>query len=139
MPQISVVFFRDDDGSVPALEWLREVKKRDQRITAKFHERIVELKELGWEMTRPHSDTLRDGIHELRVGFGGVNYRLLYAFHGQTIAVLAHGLTKERVVPPEDINLALRRSQAFAAEPQNHTYTRSPQPLKRPALQERKP
>lgn len=81
-------------------------------------------KNFGWEMTRPHSDTLRDGIHELRVGFGGVNYRLLYAFHGQTVAVLAHGLTKERAVPPEAIDLALRRSQVFAADPKKHTHIR---------------
>jgi hypothetical protein len=126
----------DDDGNVPALEWLREVKKRDKRITAKFHERILELKELGWEMTRPHADTLRDGIHELRVGFGGVSYRLLYAFHEQTIAVLAHGLTKERLVPPEDIDLAVERIQAFAKDPKKHTFVRATLPLRQTPQQE---
>lgn len=124
MPERNVVFFRDDDGSVPALEWLREIKKRDQRITAKFHARILELKELGWEMTRPSSDTLRDGIHELRVRFGNVNYRLLYSFHGQTVALLSHGLTKEDAVPSGDIDLAVRRGQVFAEDPEKHTYVR---------------
>lgn len=109
---------------MPALEWLREIKQRDKRITAKFHQRIVELRELGWEMTRPASDTLRDSVHELRVRFGSVNYRLLYCFSGQTIAVLAHGITKESIVPPDDIDLALRRCEAFTKDPNKHTYTR---------------
>ena len=124
MPQTTVVFFQDDDGSVPALEWLREIKQRDRRITAKFHERILELKELGWEMTRPSADTLRDGIHELRVRFGKVNYRLLYGFHGQDAAVLAHGLVKEGQVPNADIDIALVRLKLFASDPDTHTYAR---------------
>lgn len=136
MPQTKVVFFQDKDQTVPALAWLRDMKRRDSRITAKFHERILELDALGWEMTRPASDTLRDGIHELRVRFGTVQYRLLYGFHeenGQpTIALLVHGLTKERAVPPEDIDLAVRRLAAFAADPPTHTYVRPVPPPRRP-------
>ena len=124
MPQVSVVFFQDDDGSVPALEWLREMKQRDRRITAKFHERILELKEQGWELTRPTADILRDGIHELRVRFGSVNYRLLYGFHGHTTAILAHGLVKEAEVPAVDIDIAIARMTKFAENPGVHTYVR---------------
>ncbi len=133
MPQTKVVFFQEEDQSVPALDWLREMKRRDPRITAKFHERILELGALGWEMTRPAADTLRDGIHELRVRFGSVNYRLLYGFHEQngeqTVAVLVHGLTKERAVPPEDIDLAVRRRAAFVQDSQKHTYIRPVPPV----------
>ena len=128
MPQVKVVFFQDKDRDVPALEWLRDIKRRNPGITAKFHERIMELTSQGWEMTRPASDTLRDGIHELRVRFGTVNYRLLYGFHDvygqQTIAVLVHGLTKEQAVPPGEIDLAVRRLAAFTADPERHTYIR---------------
>jgi len=139
MPQTKVVFFQDEDQTVPALDWLQDMKRRDSRITAKFHERILELGALGWEMTRPASDTLRDGIHELRVRFGSVNYRLLYGFHeegGQpSIALLVHGLTKERAVPSEDIDLAVRRRAAFAADPPKHTYVRPVAPVRRQARQ----
>ena len=141
MPQTKVVFFQEANQTVPALEWLREMKRRDARITAKFHERILELGALGWEMTRPASDTLRDGIHELRVRFGNVNYRLLYSFYEengqQTIAFLVHGLTKERAVPSEDIDLALRRRAAFVADPAAHTYVRPVPPPRRQGGQER--
>ena len=135
MPQTRVVFFQEADGSVPALDWLREIKRRDPRVTVKFHDRILELGARGWEMTRPASDTLRDGIHELRVRFGTTNYRLLYGFHEQngeqTIALLVQGLTKERAVPPADIDLAIRRRAAFAADPNAHTYVRPAQTKQR--------
>ena len=124
MPQTMVVFFQDDDGTVPALEWLRDIKMRDRRITIKFHERILELKDLGWEMTRPSSDTLHDGIHELRVRFGNVNYRLLYGFHETSIAVLTHGLVKTDSVPEADINIAILRLKKFASDPAMYTYVR---------------
>jgi phage-related protein len=128
VPETTVVFYRDSDGSVPALDWLRAAKQRDHRITVKFHERILALKELGWEMTRPAADTLRDGIHELRVRFGNVNYRLLYGFHDQEVAVLTHGVVKHDVVPDADIDLARRRLDAYSDNPQEHTYVR-PRPL----------
>jgi len=65
---------------------------------------------------------LRDGVYELRVGFQGVNYRLLYFFHGATAAVLSHGLVKERVVLSGEIDAAIERRRKFVADPAKHTY-----------------
>ncbi len=65
---------------------------------------------------------LRDGVYELRVRVGQVNYRLLYFFHGQGVASLAHGLTKEKKVPKADIKRALERKQRFEADPEAHRY-----------------
>ena len=45
----------------------------------------------------------------------------LYFFHGQNVAVLDHGLTKEEVLPPADIERALRRKALFEAAPEKHT------------------
>lgn len=64
---------------------------------------IERLQNLGHELRRPEADYLRDGIYELRVGLRGMNYRMLYFFHGRTAAVLGHGLVKEREVPPREI------------------------------------
>lgn len=124
MPKIKLVYFRDDDGSAPALEFLLRCGRSDKRIVAKFRERLERLAELGWELRRPESDTLRDGIHELRVGFGGVNYRLLYSLHRDSdcVALLSHGITKEDVVPPKEIDLAVDRKEKFAADPEQYTY-----------------
>lgn len=119
MPATKVVFFQDDDGGVPLLVWLDSLPKKPR---AKCVARIERLRDLGHELRRPEADLLRDGIYELRVGLGGVNYRMLYFFHGQTAAVVSHGCTKERVVPVREIDLAVQRKNKFERAPARHTY-----------------
>lgn len=63
MPKTDVVFFKDEKGKVPVLEWL---DKLPDKIEAKALVRIEELAQCGHEMRRPHADYLRDGIYELR-------------------------------------------------------------------------
>src|SRR6202035_1326795 len=91
MPQTRVVFYRDDDGSVPLVEWLDEQSKK-ARVKCRL--KIDRLRELGHELRRPEGDYLRDGIYELRVRLQRVNYRILYFFYGTTAAVVSHGLAK---------------------------------------------
>jgi putative component of toxin-antitoxin plasmid stabilization module len=75
---------------------------------------------MGFELRCPDADYLRDGIYELRMRQRHVNYRLLYFFHGNTIGVLAAGLTKEDIVPPAEIERAIRRKNKFALDPKKH-------------------
>jgi len=119
MPKTKVVFFKEDDGSVPILEWLDSLQPK---ALDKCTVRIERLKELGHELRRPEADFLRDGIHELRVGLQHVNYRMLYFFHGRTAAVVSHGLVKEAAVPPKEIEKAIERKRKFARNPKAHTY-----------------
>ena len=84
--------------------------------------RIERLQDLGHELRRPEADYLRDGIYELRVGLGGMNYRMLYFFHRRVTAVLAHGLVKEHEVPPREIEEAIRRKRRFELHPERHTH-----------------
>ena len=119
MSKTHVVFYQEDDGTVPVLEWLDTLSPKAQD---KCRIRIERLQELGHELRRPEADYLRDGIYELRIGLQGVNYRILYFFHGKVAAVLAHGLLKGRVVPVRDLNEALRRKHKFERAPEQHTY-----------------
>ena len=66
---------------------------------------------------------LRDGIYELRVRRKRVNYRILYFFHGQNVAVLAHGLVKEKQVPDVDIQRAIERKRKLENDPDKHTFS----------------
>ena len=122
MPKVEVIFYRTDDGAAPALDWLNQVRRREPRAFAKCLVRLRRLALMGHELRRPEADTLRDGVHELRVRFGTVNYRLLYFFSGQTVCVVAHALTKDDEVPEADIDTAVARLHAFAADPEGHTY-----------------
>jgi len=118
VPQAEVVFFAAEDGSVPLLVWMDQLqdKVRDKCIV-----RIERLAELGHELRRPEADFLRDGIHELRVRHGNVHYRILYFFH-EGRAVLSHGCTKEDVVPPAEIDRAIRNKARFIQNPARHTH-----------------
>jgi phage-related protein len=119
MPWTKVVLYQEDDGSVPLLDWLDGLQPK---VAAKCRVRIERLRELGHELRRPEADYLRDGIYELRVAQQSVNYRMLYFFHGNVAGVLSHGLTKEREVPPREIEEAIERKQRFEADPKGHTY-----------------
>lgn len=120
MGRVDVIFFQEDGGRVPVLEWIAEHPDRAQ---AKLTAVITILEELGHEMRRPHADYLRDNIYELRAKLQHTNYRILYGFHGRTVVVLVHGLTKQRAtVPDRDIELACRRLQQFIDDPGRHAY-----------------
>ena len=119
MPRTKVVFYQEEDGTVPLLEWFDGLIPK---TIVKCRLRIDRLRELGHELRRPEADYLRDEIYELRVSFQGINYRMLYFFHGDTTAVVSHGIVKERVVPPKEIERAIERKRKFVQNPQHHTY-----------------
>jgi phage-related protein len=120
LAQTKVFFFREPkDDSVPLLEWLDELP---MKVQAKCTERIDRLGELGHELRRPEADFLRDGIYELRSSYRGVHYRMLYFFAGKAVVVLSHGLTKEREVPPRDVDQAVQRKQMVEADFEKFTF-----------------
>jgi hypothetical protein len=119
MPATEVLFFRESDGSVPVVEWLDALPAK---VRSKCFASLIRLGQLGPDLRRPEADYLRDGMYELRVGFRGMNYRMLYFFAGKLIAVVSHGLTKERRVPPGEIDLALVRRARFLANPARHRF-----------------
>jgi phage-related protein len=123
MPRIYIVFYREPAGEVPVLGWLSKLRKSDGRAYGTCVAAVERLAAFGHELRRPLSDLLRDGIHELRIRKGRVNYRILYFFHGREVAVLGHAITKEDVVPEIEIERRLRRKLAFESDPARHTYS----------------
>lgn len=115
-----MVFYRAVGGEVPVLEWFERLS---QPARVKCFDKIELLARQGHLLRRPHADYLRDGIFELRAGHQGVNYRLLYFFHGQQLVVLSHGFTKQQsAVPPIEIERARKRKELFEADPSGHTH-----------------
>jgi len=113
MSVVKVVFYEEEE-KCPVEEWLEDLPKK---IKAKGIVRIERLAELGHELRRPEADYLRDDIYELRWRFQSVNYRILYFFHGQEIVVLSHGFTKEDIIPPKEIEIAIERKRKFERNP----------------------
>ncbi len=123
MPQSQVVFYQDERGRVPALDWLKMLLKKDRKGYANCIARIQLLAGSGYELRRPAADYLREGIYELRAKHRKTQYRILYFFHGQNIAILAHAITKEgSQVPNIDIKRAIERKRLYEKDPETYTY-----------------
>jgi len=119
MPATEVIIYQESEGDVPFLEWFDRLPAK---VQVKCLARLEALQEYGSELRRPIADYLRDGIYELRTSFQHVNYRMLYAFVGQNVALLSHGLVKESKVPPAEIGLAIERKKRFDANPEQHSF-----------------
>ncbi|MCL0061086.1 type II toxin-antitoxin system RelE/ParE family toxin [Dehalococcoidia bacterium] len=117
MPEVRIVFYQDN--AVPVLDWIMNLEPKAQ---TKCLARIQRLQQRGHQLRRPEADYLRDDIYELRVSHRRVNYRILYFFHQRTAAVLAHGLVKERQVPPQDVERAIERKLKFQQNPERYSY-----------------
>ncbi|MCK4390957.1 MAG: type II toxin-antitoxin system RelE/ParE family toxin [Desulfobacterales bacterium] len=120
MPRTEVKVFAEDDGSCPFLVWMDSLPQKAQE---KCIVKVERLAEMGHELRRPEADYLQDKVYELRAAFQGIQYRMLYFFHGSR-AVISHGLVKEREVPSKEIELAMNRMKRFVGDPSTHTHRR---------------
>lgn len=120
LSKVSVVFYCDEDGKAPFVEWFSRLP---EKVKDKCLVRIERLRELGYQLKRPEADYLRDDVYELRIKHQSVNYRVLYFFHGRQLVVLSHGFVKQRAsVPEKEILRAVKRIKKFEATPSRHTY-----------------
>ncbi|HDY64763.1 MAG TPA: type II toxin-antitoxin system RelE/ParE family toxin [Phycisphaerae bacterium] len=117
MPRTEIYLYRTKKRSIPLRDWLDDLPAK---VHDKCIERIEELERLGYRLRRPKADYLRDKIYELRVKRQNVNYRMLYFYHGKGVAILCHGLTKEKEVPEKEIELAIRRMNDVVHDPTTH-------------------
>jgi phage-related protein len=118
MAEVAVIFYAEA-GRAPALEWMA---RQPEKVRDKFDFLFGQLQTKGGRLSRPHAAPLRDKIYELRVRHKTVNYRLLYFFHENVSAVLAHGCTKEAAVDDADIDRAIARRTKFMSNPAKHTF-----------------
>jgi len=119
---VRVLFFKDDHGRAPLLDWAATLKPKAR---AKLIERVRVLKSMGYRMleSRTMAAYLRDDIYELRFKSEGVQYRTLFFFSGRDICMLSHGLAKDTAeVPAEEIDQAIESKQKFEANHDLHTY-----------------
>jgi len=122
MPRTEVRLYQTYDGKVPLLDWL---DKLQNKVRIKCVAAITRLEQLGFKLhvtSRNEAACLGNGIYELRIRRQHVNYRILYFFYKQEAVVISHGLQKERRVPEKEIDLALRRKDAYEKNPTKHTH-----------------
>lgn len=120
MPRTELIIFSEADGTAPLVVWLDGLQEKARE---KCFVRLERLEEMGHELRRPEAENLGEGIYELRVKHQGVNYRMLYFFHGRTVVIVTQGFSKQQAaVPSGEIRLALKRRRAFEADPAQHSF-----------------
>lgn len=120
MPATELIFFKTVKGVIPMREFLAEVRKNRATYAACWAA-IQALRDYGRDLNRNNMGTLRDGIFELRVTETKPGIRFLFAYVGQDIVLLTHGITKERKVPEPEIDRALALLAEWEADPEGHS------------------
>lgn len=119
MPPVQVVFYKEDDGSVPVADWLDQQSAKGQDLCI---DRMTRLRDQGHQLRRPTAAPLRGGIYELRARENKVRLRILFFFYGKDRAVMVQGLKKKtQKVPPIEIDRAVQKKKKYEEDPRAHT------------------
>lgn len=89
---MDIEYYEKANGECPVVEFLESLPAKDRELVIN---RIEQLAEHGLELHRPYSDTLRDGIRELRIKTFHGQRRILHFIYHRNTAVLLDGLTKK--------------------------------------------
>lgn len=107
----SVVFYREESGRSPVLEFLDTV---DERAQESLLASIEQLRVRNVRAREPLVRHLEDKLWELRDERRGNIYRLLYFFFTGRQIVFLHGFQKKTPkTPRREIDLALQRYRHF--------------------------
>ncbi len=102
-----VELYETEDGKQPVSDFLDAL---DGKMAAKMIGLMDILEEKGTELRLPYSESLGDGIFELRCKQGSNITRALYFFYYGGRIIITNGFTKKtQKVPPGEIRLAKER------------------------------
>lgn len=101
---MEIKFYKDPAGRVPVREFLDSL---DIKMRQKMLRSIQALQDMGISLRMPLSESLEDGIFELRAKVGTNISRVMYFFVIGNRAVLTHGFIKKtQKTPPREIERA---------------------------------
>lgn len=107
----SIVFYVDEHGNEPVLEFLQRL---DGRTQARFDWSIEQLRIRNIHAREPLVRHIEGKIWELRRESKTNIYRLLYTFLSGRRILFLHGFQKRtQKTPREEIEIALRRLNSF--------------------------
>lgn len=98
---MEIKFYKNTAGRVPVIEFLDSL---DIKMRQKMLRSIQALQDMGISLRMPLSESLDDGIFELRAKTGTNISRVMYFFVVGDRAVLTHGFIKK--TPPREIERA---------------------------------
>lgn len=113
-----IQYFRPDglgeDEATPTEMFLDQLMKDSLKLYEKTLRSMELLMVFGNQLRMPYSESLRDGIFELRTVFGNNITRLLYFFDEGKIVIITHGFIKKtEKTPLDEIKFALEAKRSY--------------------------
>ena len=114
---IEIEFYETEEGKCPLEEYLDSL---EPKLLAKTLRTIDLLENNGTSLRGPYSESLGDGIFELRTKQGSDITRVLYFFFVGNKAVLTNGFTKKtQKTPIPELALAKNYEDDYERRHQN--------------------
>ncbi len=106
--KIPLVFFRNDAGSEPVRDWLKELDQGERRAIGTDLLRAQWRWPVGMPLCRP----MGRGLWEVRTDLpGNRTARVLICFYEGRLVALHAFIKKARATPEDDLTLARRRQK----------------------------
>ena len=113
----TVVLYETEDGKTPVEDWLDSL---EPKMRAKLIAMLVLLEEKGNALRKPYTESLGDGIFELRAIQGNNISRALFFFYVDQRIIVTNGfIKKQRKTPASEIQLAKERRLDFLRQEKN--------------------
>ncbi len=106
-----VEFYESEKGDSPVIDFLNSL---DVKMRAKVVSMLQVLEEKGTELRLPYTESLGDGIFELRIKLGSNLTRCLFFFYIEGRIIVTNGFIKKtQKTPQAEIQMAKKRRADF--------------------------
>ena len=113
----TVVLYETEDGKTPVEDWMDSL---DPKMRAKLIAMLLLLEEKGNALRKPYTESLGDGIFELRAIQGNNISRALFFFYFNQRIIVTNGfIKKQQKTPANEIKLAKERRLDFLRQEMN--------------------
>jgi phage-related protein len=107
--KITATFFATETGAEPVRLWLKSLAKPDR---VRIGEDICDV-EYEWPVGLPLCRPFGAGLYEVRTTLPNRIARVFFAIEGSKMILLHGFIKKSQSTPKNDLELALRRLQAY--------------------------
>ena len=113
----TVVLYETEDGKTPVEDWMDSL---EPKMRAKLIAMLLLLEEKGNALRKPYTESLGDGIFELRAIQGNNISRALFFFYFDQRIIVTNGfIKKQQKTPANEIQLAKERRLDFLRQEMN--------------------
>ncbi len=104
---IPVRFYKDNSGSEPVREWLRELSTKDKKIIG----RDIRIVQIDWPIGGALVKSLGNRLWEIRSRLDNRIARILFVFLAGEMVLLNGFIKKTQKAPKQEIELARKRAK----------------------------